>query len=377
MRSIFALIVFALLTIFWLGRSPSSPTAEEPYVNIYTWYGLIDSRIIHEFEQETGIKVRHDLFDSNNIVEAKLLAGHSGYDVVLPSASPYMKVQIEAGAYHPIDHSQLSQWNNVDPLLLEEMRTVDPENRFGIPYYWGTLGFVYVEEEILKRMPNAPVTSYRLLFDPTVVARFASCGVTLLEEAVDVYPQVLTFLGRNHASTDKNDLEAAQAHLLKIRPFIQRFSSSRFVNDLVEGQTCLSQAWSGEVHMAQRRADESGKKTRIIYVIPEEGSGLWIDAIGIPRDAPHPQNAHKFIDFLLRPSISARISETTTLGVANRHMGPYLNKDLANNATVYPPPEVMKKLHLDHPQNQAYERRRTRLWAQLRFTTISAAQKIS
>lgn len=372
--SVLGLIAFALLAILGLWRFPASPTAEEPYVNIYTWYGLIDPRIIHQFEQETGIKVRHDLFDSNNIVEAKLLAGHSGYDVVFPSASPYMKIQIEAGVFQPIDHTQLSHWDSVDPLLLEEMLTIDPENHFGIPYYWGTLGFVYVEEEILKRMPDAPVTSYRLLFDPAVVSRFASCGVTLLEEAVDVYPQVLTFLGRDHASTDKNDLQEAQAHLLKIRPFIQRFSSSRFVNDLVEGQTCLSQAWSGEVQMAQRRADESGKKTRIIYVVPEEGSGLWIDAIGIPRDAPHPQNAHKFIDFLLRPEISARISESTTLGVANRHMGPYLNRDLANNTAVYPPPALVKKLHLDHPQSQSYERRRTRLWAQLRFATTPPAQ---
>jgi putrescine transport system substrate-binding protein len=255
MKYIVGIVLLVLLGFVWRGGT-SSPTTEEPYVNVYTWYGMIDEETIHQFEQETGLTIRLDLFDNNDIVEAKLLAGHSGYDIVFPSASPYMKVQIEAGAYQAIDRSQLSKWDNVDPLLLEEMRTVDPENLFGIPYYWGTLGFVYVEDEILRRMPNAPVTSYRLLFDPEVVSRFASCGVTLLEEAVDIYPQVLTFLGRDHASADEGDLELVQAHLLKIRPFIQRFSSSRFVNDLIEGQTCLSQAWSGEVHMAQHRADE-------------------------------------------------------------------------------------------------------------------------
>ncbi|MEI8295118.1 MAG: extracellular solute-binding protein [Alphaproteobacteria bacterium] len=367
-RNLIALVALALLAVFWLGRTQPSPTSsEEPYVNVYVWYGMIDEEIIHQFEKETGIKVRQDFFDNNNIVEAKLLSGHSGYDVVFPSASPYMKVQIEAGVYQPLDHSQLSNWESVDPLLLEEMRTVDPQNLFGVPYYWGTLGFVYVEEEILKRMPDAPVTSYRLLFDPDVVSRFSSCGVTLLEEAVDVYPQLLTFLGRDHDSSDEDDLEIAQEHLLKIRPFIQRFSSSRFVGDLIEGQTCLSQAWSGEVHAAQQRADEAGKNIRIVYVIPKEGSGLWIDAIGMPSDAPHPHNAHKFIDFLLRPEISALVSKHTKLGIANRHMGPHLDKELANNTTIYPSPEVMKKLHLDHPQTQNYERTRTRLWAQMRF----------
>jgi len=366
-----ALLLF-LLIVFWFGHDPLLSTAEKPYVNLYTWYGYMDPEVIHQFEQETGIKVRCDLFDNNDTVEAKLLAGHSGYDIVFPSAAPYMKVQIEAGAYQPIDHSQLSQWDNLDPLLLEEMRTTDPEGLYGIPYYWGTIGFAYVEEEILKRMPDAPVDSYRMLFDPDVVSRFAEGGVTLLEEAIDVYPQVLTFLGKSYDSTDKQELAEAQAQLLKIRPFIQRFSSTRLGNDLIEGQTCLSQAWSGEIHQAQRRAKAAGQKMNIVYVIPKEGSGLWIDGMGIPRDAPHPKNAHKFIDFLLRPDISARISEFSGVSIANRRMEPYLSKELATNTIIYPPLEVRKKLHLDRPQSEAYERKRTRLWAQVRFAQTSS-----
>lgn len=339
----------------------------EHFVNVYNWYGMMDPKVLQQFEKETGIKVRYDLFDSNDTLEAKLLAGHSGYDVVFPSATPYMKGQITAHVYQPIDRTQIPNWDNIDPDILKTMQETDPDNSMSVPYYWGTLGFAYNKEEILKRLPDAPVRSYGMLFDPTVVSHFKDGGVTFLEEAVDVYPQALLFLKRDPHSEDPDDLAAAHEQLLRIRPYIMRFSGSRFVEELVSGQTCIAQVWSGEAQIAIDRGKEMGKT--IIYVIPEEGTSLWIDAIGIPRDAPHPENAHKFINFLLRPEISAQISEASHLAVANRHVKDHLDKKISRDPTVYPAPEIVKKLALDHAHSQEYERRRTRLWAQFRFSS--------
>lgn len=356
-------IIFSLFLMYIIFM----PRQSNQYVNVYNWYGMMDPKVIQQFEKETGIKVRYDLFDSNDVLEAKLLAGHSGYDIVFPSAAPYMKGQIIAKVYQPLDRSQIPNWENIDPDLLKTMQETDPENRMSIPFYWGTLGFAYNEAEILKRFPGAPVRSYRMLFDPTIVSRFRDRGVTLLEEAVDVYPQVLLFLGRDPHSDNLNDLDETQKQLLHIRPFIIRFSSSRFVEELVSGQTCLAQVWSGEAQIAIARGKETGKK--IIYVIPEEGSSLWIDAIGIPRDAPHPQNAHKFINFLLRPEISAQISAAARLAIANRHVKDHLDDTIKQDPTIYPPSEIVRKLSLDRSHSQDYERIRTRLWAEVRFAT--------
>lgn len=363
-RTAILMAFILILTVIFRAKTHGP---EEAYVNVYNWYGMIDPSVLDDFETETGIKVRYDLFDSNDILEAKLVSGHSGYDVVFPTASPYLKPQIESGVYQPIQKELIPNYANLDPDILKAIQVVDPGNVYGIPFFWGTLGFAYVEEEIKKHMPNAPVHSYRMLFDPAVVKNFAKCGVTLLEEAVDVYPQTLNFLGRDRFSESQEDLEAAQEHLKKVRPHIRRFSSSRFVNELVGGESCIAQAWSGEAQQAQNRADEANRPVTIHYVIPEEGTTLWIDGIAIPKDAPHPKNAHKFINFLLRPDISARISNFSRLGIANRHMKT-LDPAVANDPTIYPPAHLKKKLFLDHPPSLEFERKRTRAWAQLRFS---------
>ncbi|MBX3486535.1 MAG: extracellular solute-binding protein [Candidatus Paracaedibacteraceae bacterium] len=340
------------------------------YLNVYNWYGMIPKDVLDEFETETGISIRYDLYDNNEILEAKLFAGNSGYDIIFPSASPYAVRQIQAGVYEKIDKTKLSNLRHVDPVIYEQMRLADPDLEYTIPYYWGTFGFAYVEEEILKRMPDAPTQSYRMLFDPDVVSKFQGCGVTLLDESVDVYPAVLAYLGKDPRSDDLDDLQSAQDHMKKIRPFIKRFSSSRFVNELVGGESCLAQAWSGEAQLAQDRADEVGKKIHIRYVVPQEGGTLWIDCIAIPKGAPHVNNAHKFIDFLMRPQVSARIANAIKLAVANKDATAYIDSKIKNDPTIYPKADVMAKLTLDKPQNASYERYRTRLWTEFRLGKI-------
>lgn len=366
----FGALLVVIGLIFWGVKPyinplmPSRLTGEPPYLNVYNWYGMIPASILHKFETETGIHVRYDLYDNNEILEGKLLAGRSGYDIVFPSASPYIERQIRAGVFQKIDKSKLQNLHHLDPDIASCMQTVDPGLIYSIPFYWGTFGFAYVEEVILARMPDAPVNSYRMLFDPGIVSKFKSCGVTLLEESVDVYPPIMAFLGLDPQSSDLNDLEAAQQQLLKVRPSISRFLGARFGAELVSGEVCLAQAWSGDIQVAQEQAKESKHKTTIRYVIPEEGGTLWIDAICMPKDAPHPKNAYIFIDFLLRPDISAAITNEARSPIANKGAQPLIKDELRRNETLYPRPEVLKRLKLDKIQNPRYEEIRTRYWFQ-------------
>lgn len=365
-------VLSILLLLSFLGAlnhifSPTLSSEEEPYVNVYNWYGMIPAHLLKQFEAETGITVRYDLYDNNEIVEAKLFSGNSGYDVVFPSASPYIYRHVEAGVYQKLDKELLSNLVYVDPQIYNHMKVADPMLEYSIPYYWGTFGFAYVEEEILKRLPDAPVASYRMLFDRSVVKHFSDCGVTLLDEAVDVYPSALTYIGKDPNSDSVEDLENVQSTLAAIRPYISRFSSSRFVNELVAGESCLAQAWSGEAQMAQERADEVGKGIRIHYVVPEEGGTMWVDAIVIPKGAPHIKNAHKFINFLLRPKVAAEIANYTRLAIANTAALKMIDPKIKNDPTIFPKPSTMAKLKLDKPQSLSYERSRTRLWTEFKI----------
>lgn len=339
---------------------------DQNYVNVYNWYGVIPLDVLKDFEKETGIKVRYDLFDNNEVVEAKLFAGNSGYDVIFPSASPYIYRHIKARIYEKLDKDLLPNLAYRDPEINEKMRFSDPDLAYAVPYYWGTFGFLYVEEEVKKRLPNAPVNSYRMLFDPEVVSKFADCGVTLLDEPVDVYPLMLTYLERDPYSDTKSDLNLAQKNLSKIRKYIKRFSSLRFINEIVAGDSCVAQAWSGDAQTAQEKARDVGRNVTIRYVVPDEGGILWIDAMVIPKGAPHRKNAHKFINFLLDPKISARVSNYALVAVANREALAFVNESIRDDPTIYPRGEKLKKLKLDKPQSTQYERLRTEYWGQFK-----------
>jgi len=355
------MFVMALVAavLFFVYKAVLSDSESKRYVNVYNWYGVIPASVLKQFEKETGITLRYDLFDNNEVVEAKLFSGNSGYDVIFPSASPYVVRHIKTGIYQKINKELLPNLKHVDPQINEKMRLADPNLEYAIPYFWGTFGFIYVEEEVKKRLPNAPVDSYRMLFDPEVVSKFADCGVTLLDESVDIYPAVLTYLHKDPLSASLADLELAQQNLMKIRKYIKRFSSLRFINEIVAGDSCVAQAWSGDAQTAQEKAEEVGRNVHIKYVVPKEGGIIWIDCMVIPNGAPNVKEAHEFINFLLRPDISAKITNEVSVAIANRDSLAYVKDSIRHDPTIYPTGEVLDGLTLDKPQSLDYERLRT------------------
>lgn len=355
-----------LLTSFYLFMSPQK---EGNYVNIYDWYGMISNDILLQFEQETGVRVRYDMYDNNEVLEAKLLASNSGYDVVFPSASPYAARQIQAGVYQKLNKTLLPNLKNLEPIILKHMLAIDSSRDFVIPYYWGTLGIAFDVDVIKTLLPDVDVTSYHLLLDPKNLERLSENGVCFLEEAIDIFPVVLRYLGKNPDVQSSEDLDLATQHLLKLRPFIRRFTSSRFINDLVTGEVCIAQAWSGEAQQAIREAKQTGRTLQ--YVIPKEGTTLWIDCMAIPEGAPHPKNAHLFINFLLRPDISSRLTNHTYIPTVVTAAKKMVSPEIRDDTTIYPDQEMMAKLRLDKPQldpkSLAFDRLRTRAWTRVRL----------
>lgn len=338
-------------------------------VNVYDWYGNLSKEILDQFEKETGIKVRYDVYDSNEILEAKLLATNSGYDVVFPSASPYVARQIQAGVYHKLDKKLLPNLKDLHSSITKQMDNVDKGMQYAIPYYWGTLGIVMDIDKVSKLIPNAQNMGYELIFNPKNLEKLAGCGVSFLEEPVDVFPLLLAYLGKDRESEDLEDLELVFNHLLKLRPYIRRFTSSRFINDLLVGDVCIVQAWSGEIQRAQELLKELGRK--LVYVTPKEGTTLWIDCMTIPKGALHYKNAHAFINFLLRPDISAKVINHSSLPTTVQKSYKYVNEQIKNDPSVFPPKQIFSKLHLDKPCTsgncQVYDRKRTRMWAHVKL----------
>ncbi|MDP3371596.1 MAG: extracellular solute-binding protein [Candidatus Paracaedibacteraceae bacterium] len=359
--------IFFISLFFYI--FPNKKKYEDAIVNIYDWYGMIPAEVLQEFEKETGIRVRYDVYDNNEVLEAKLLASNSGYDVVFPTASPYVARQIKVGIYQPLNKQLLSELNGLNKEIVEQMQSIDPGLMYAVPYYWGTLGIAYDKDKLKERLPNVDLESNEILFNPENLKKLKSCGVSFLEEAIDVVPLVQAYLGSSSDSENDEDLKKASDHLQKLRPFIRRFTSSRFINDLVLGDVCVAQAWSGDAQQAEIDAKEL--KRNIAYIIPKEGTTLWIDCMAIPVGSPHPINAHKFINFLLRPEISAKITNKTKLPTTIDAAFPMIEKAIQKNKSIYPNKEVMKKLHLNKPQTSheslKFDRERTKAWINIRL----------
>ena len=265
---------------------------EEAVVNVYNWSDYIDEEILTEFEAETGIKVVYDVFDSNNILETKLLTGSTGYDVVVPSGT-FLARQIQAGIFQPLDKSQLANIGNLDETIMSVVSQWDPGNQYAINYMWGTTGFGYNIDKIAERAPDAVTSSWGMLFDPDVVSQFADCGVYMMDEPDEVVPAVLNYIGEDPNSHDTDVIAKVEPVMLAIRPHIRRFHNSAQINDLANGDICLTMGWSGDMLQARDRAWEAENNVEIAYVIPDEGALSWFDMMAIPADAPHPeQRAH-------------------------------------------------------------------------------------
>jgi putrescine transport system substrate-binding protein len=359
------------------GGSASSPAAsatgpagapgpEEKVLNVYNWSDYIEPSVIPQFEKQTGIKVNYDVFDSNEVLETKLLAGHTNYDVVVPSG-PFLERQITVGVYRKLDKSQLPNLKNLDPQVEQSAALYDPGNQYAVDYMWITSGPGYNVAKIKERMPDAPVDSWRMLYDPAVVAKFKDCGVTILDAPTEVVGTVLLYLGKDPNSQSPDDLQAAEKVLLAIRPYIRYIHSSRYIDDLANGEICLALGWSGDVKQAHDRAHEAGKGVDVAYSIPREGAIKNLDMLAIPADAPHPRNAHSFLDYLLRLDVAAKNSNFLKYANGDLPDNPQLNPAVEQDPGIYPPADVQAKLVPERARTPQFTRLLNRTWT--RFKT--------
>ena len=343
----------------------AAAAAETAVVRVYNWSDYIAPGALAAFEAETGIRVVYDVFDSSDTLEATLLAGDSGYDVVVLNGSFLARERL-AGRFRPLDQHRLPHRRHLHADLMRQVRRWDPEHRYGVPYLWGTTGFAYNARLIAERDPSAPTHSWRMLFDPDVVSRFADCGVYVLEEPDEVIPAVLTFIGEDPNSRDPDVIAKAEPVLAAVRPHVRRFHNAEQIDALANGEICLAMGWSGDMLQARDRGRAAGNADDIRYVVPAEGAVMWFDLMAIPADAPHPEHAHRLIDYVLRPDVIAAISNHVFYANANAAARPYLDPELIADPGVHPPAEVRARLFVTSPYPPAVWEFVSGLWARIR-----------
>jgi len=351
-----------------LSASPALAADAEPGGNlfIYNWSDYIADDTIAQFEAETGIKVTYDVFDSNEVLEAKLLAGSTGYDLVVPSMA-FLGRQIVAGVFQPLDRSKLSNYGNLDPKLLARIAESDPGNRYAVPYLWGTTGIGYNVEKIAEIFgEDFEVNSWELVFNPEYASKLAGCGISMLDAASEMIPIALHYIGEDPNSFDPEVIAKAHDVLAAVRPHVTYFHSSQYINDLANGDICVAVGWSGDVSQAADRAEEAERGVSVQYVIPREGAPVWFDTLAIPADARNPGNAHRFIDFLLRPEVIAEITNYVAYANPNPASMELLDEELRNDPNIYPPPEVMDRLFGLKVLPREVDRVYTRTWTRVR-----------
>ena len=336
--------------------------AEEKKLYLYSWESYFSADSIAKFEKETGIEVSYDLFDSNDMVETKMLTGKSGYDLVTVNLSPHFQRQLPVGIWAPLDSARLANAGNLDPAVLARGAEVDAGNAHNVPWMWGTTGVGYNVEKVQELMPDAPVDSLRMVFDPAVVEKFASCGVGMLDDAEQVLGLALIYLGLNPDTTDRAELDKAVDVVARVRPFVRKFHSSSYVNDLADGGLCLAIGFSGDMLIASSRAKEAGKPFTVTYRLAKEGNLVWTDVLAIPADAPHPEAALAFIDFFMRPEIAAAAATETGFSTGNTAALALLDGTLRGNPDLYPSPDAQKRLHLPKALSQKALKMWTQAW---------------
>jgi putrescine transport system substrate-binding protein len=346
------------------GALPGARDAEA-VLNIYNWSDYLDPTVLPAFEKEYGIHVNYDVFDSNEVLETKLLSGRTGYDIVVPSGS-FMQRQIKAGVYQPFNKTLLTNLGNLDSDMAARYAVYDPDNAHSVNYLWGTDGIGYNVQKVQAIMPDAPLDSLAMVLDPKIVSRFKQCGVTILDAPEDVIGSVLLYLGRNPDSEAAQDLAAVEQALAAIRPSLRYINSSRYIDDLANGEICLALGWSGDVGQAAARARESGNGVELDYRRPQAGAMMFFDMLAIPADAPHPLNAHLFINYMLRPEVAARNSSAMHFATTNAAAYPLIAPGVIGNTNFYPPPQQRARLHPNLSHNQAYTRSVNRVWTRFK-----------
>jgi putrescine transport system substrate-binding protein len=360
MKTTLAISIGALLL-----TSTAVLAQEEKVLNVYNWSDYIAEDTIPKFEAETGIKVNYDVFDSNELVEAKLLAGSSGYDVVVPSGF-FLERQVAAGLFLPLDKSKLPNLANMDPDVMAATAAHDPDNKFAVDYMWGTTAIGYNTGKVKERLGDQAIDTWDVVFKPELVSKLADCGVTLLDAPAEIMASALNYLGLDPNSESPEDLKKAEDLMMSIRPHVRYFNSSQYIDDLGNGEVCLSVGYSGDVFIAQAAAAEANAGVEVAYVIPKEGALKWFDLFAIPADAPHPDNAHKFIDFMLRPDIAAANTNYVYYASGNKAALELIDDEVKNDPAIYPTPEVSAKLFNLKAHTPDYDELLTETWQRIK-----------
>lgn len=338
--------------------------AQERVVNVYNWSDYIDDSIIEEFTAETGIKVVYDVFDSNEILETKLLAGGTGYDVVVPTNN-FLVRQIEAGVYQKLDKSKLPNLANMWDVVTERMANYDPGNEYSINYMWGTVGLGYNVKKVQDALGVDEITSWDTFYDPESLAKLADCGVYVLDSPADIIPNTLRYLGLDQSSTAAEDIAKAEELLLSLRPYIRKFHSSEYINALANGDICLAIGWSGDVFQARDRAAEADQGVEVDYVIPEEGAEMWFDQMAIPADARNVDEAHEFLNYIMKPEVAAKATNYVYFPNGNKASQEFVDEEIISDPAIYPDEETLAKLWTAKPYDSRAQRIVTRTWTKV------------
>ena len=355
-----------LLALSLMGAMAGAAQADDKVLHVYNWSDYIAADTVAKFEKQSGIKVVYDVFDSNETLEAKLLAGTSGYDIVVPSNN-FLAKQIKAGVYQELDKSKLPNWKNLDEDLLKAVGDAsDKGNQHAFPYMWGSIGIGYNPEKVKAALGVDKIDSWDVVFKPENIAKLKSCGVSFLDAPTEMIPAALHYLGKPTDSKDKADLKAAEDLFLSIRPSVAYFHSSKYISDLANGNLCVAVGYSGDLEQAKTRAHEAGDKVKLAYSIPKEGAGTFYDMVAIPKDAENVEAAYKFMDFLMQPEIMAEITNAVRFPNGNKAATPLVDKDITSDASIYPSADVKKHLYAISDQDQPTLRLMTRSWTKIK-----------
>ncbi len=333
----------------------------EGIVNIYNWSDYIDESVLKDFTTETRIKVNYDVFDSNEVLETKLLAGKTGYDIVVPTGT-FLARQIKAGVFQKLDKEALPNLKNMWSVVSDRTSIYDPGNTYSINYLWGTTGIGYNVKAARERLGDKPMDSWEVIFNPQILAKFQDCGIHVLDAPTELIPAALNYLGLNPDSHKKADIEKAAELLKTIRPYVQKFHSSEYINALANGDICLAIGWSGDVFQARDRAEEAGNSVKVNYVIPKEGALMWFDQMAIPTDAENAKEAHIFLNYIMRPDVIAKASNYVVYANGNKASQKHLDKDVLEDKAVYPDEATIEKLYVITPYPPKIQRIATRAW---------------
>jgi putrescine transport system substrate-binding protein len=355
-----------LLALSLMGAMAGTAQAADKVLHVYNWSDYIAPDTVANFEKESGIKVVYDVFDSNETLEAKLLAGKSGYDIVVPSNN-FLAKQIKAGVYQELDKSKLPNWKNLDTDLLKAVGDAsDKGNKYAFPYMWGTIGIGYNPDKVKAALGVDKIDSWDVLFKPENIEKLKSCGVSFLDSPTEMIPVALHYLGYPTDSQDKKQLAEAEALFLKIRPSVGYFHSSKYISDLANGNICVAVGYSGDLEQSKSRAAEAGGKVKVSYAIPKEGAGSFYDMVAIPKDAENLDAAYQFMNYLMKPEVMAAITNSVRFPNGNKAATPLVNKDISGDPSIYPSDDVKAKLYAISDLPAATQRLLTRSWTKIK-----------